>query len=325
MTLHVDRLEALLIATHLDPITSGEELVIICPLCQDGKPRLYISTEHGRWICFHCHERGHLGQLLTEVCGLEGTSARQMERRIKRPAVKPGLDVRPKATVEGRLAVHPPAGYLMLHEYMRPGNTHVGLARPYLEYLYGRGVTDKDISKHMIGFCVMGAYAGRIIIPVKVDGEVVTWQARAIGDEVEPKTLNCPGTRAGSALFNIDNIQPPWVVLVEGPFDALRLPDLAVATLGSRLSKNQRRHLKRKGFSHVIIMRDADDTGQRSAVEDAMELVSAGFSVYIAPLPLGVYDPGEASDEDLRWSLANAKPVEDILGFELLQEAQHGR
>jgi len=129
-------------------------------------------------------------------------------------------------------------------------------------------------------------------------------------------------SQAAAALFNHDHVEPPRCVLVEGVFDALRLPNLAIATLGAHLTAQQRRALKRLRYTQVILMRDGDTTGRNAALQEALELVAARFEeVMIATLPDGV-DPGSATEEQLDEALANAHAVDVGYGSRTVLEKE---
>jgi len=131
-------------------------------------------------------------------------------------------------------------------------------AQPYLKYARRRGLTDELIRKYNIGYCLTGRYAKRLIVPVYHFGKVVNFVARTIGI-LEPKVLTPPGNEQSQFCFNLDNI---WgakeVLVVEGVFDALVLPDKAVATFGKKISKAQVALLKTAGVETVTFCYDED-------------------------------------------------------------------
>jgi len=82
--------------------------------------------------------------------------------------------------------------------------------------------------------------AGRIIIPVYMNGQLVGWQARHIGEPESdnvPKYYTAPGTQRNQLLYNYDSARSfKFGVLVEGPTDVWRAGAQSVATLGSAVS-----------------------------------------------------------------------------------------
>jgi DNA primase len=96
-----------------------------------------------------------------------------------------------------------------------------------------------------------------------------------------------------------------------------------VATLGAHVTEAQRFLLKQKGFTRVMLLRDGDEAGRKSAIKDAQRLQSPTINVAIANLPDGT-DPASASLSDIRTALKEAKPVELNLGTESMTEVHHG-
>jgi len=144
-------------------------------------------------------------------------------------------------------------------------------------------------------------------VPVTVAGRLVSFVARAIDDSVVPKYRSPKGADNSRALFNLERLAGREdAVLVEGVFDALRIPDLAVATLGTHLSMAQRTLLIRAGIRRATICWDTDDTGLSRAYEAARAL-RGRIDVLQALLPEG-QDPGRMSVEALLEAIRAARP-----------------
>lgn len=288
--------------------TSTDQLVVVCPLCSDHKPRLYISKEHGAWTCFNCGERGSLFDLLTEVLDFEPGLARVYLKKLRSDHEGSFVVKKtPKPT-----PVKPPLYYAPLAQHWE---THV--AQPYRAYVERRGLTRELVRDHLVGYCVIGPYAQRVVFPVRYEGTVVSWIARSINPALQPKVLTAPESNLSVVLYDIEHVSPPEVVLVEGVFDCLRLHGRAVATLGARLSDGQIRELKRRGYKRVILLRDNDEAGREAEKDEAWRL-TPWFDVHVARLPEEVKDPGEATDEQLRAALDRTIKVQYDAGRETI-------
>jgi DNA primase len=301
-------------------VSGGRELASECPLCDSDKPKLYISTSSGAWLCYRCGEKGSLFDLLVKVCQIDRSMAMALSARYKRRTDVSGPPTLPEPVrVPTDMDVQPPPGYQTL-----AGGWEYTVAEPFKQYLAGRDVDYQAVLHFQLGMVLIGEYANRVIVPVKTEGVVRTWVARTIGDG-EPKVRNAPNSDASLCLFNIDRLDPPHVVLVEGVFDAMRISEFAAATLGAHLTVWQRRHLKRRGFTDVTLLRDNDEVGQHEQAKEAMELVAAGFRVYLAQLPEGIHDPGMSPDtpaatrQQLYDCIKAATPVTETVSESLLR------
>jgi 5S rRNA maturation endonuclease (ribonuclease M5) len=301
---------------HVYLAEGGTELVIACPLCFDEKQKLYISAATAAWICFRCNSRGGLHSLLLEVCELSPNEAYPMEM-----ALLEGKKQRP-ALIVSRPA---PASTIELPPGFMPDQGD-GLAACYLQHRCLDGDWAPELG---IGYCLVGYYHHRVIVPVVTQGALRTFVARTWLEDEPKKVLMPPGSQAERALFGYDNlVGGETVILCEGVFDTLRMWAAgyreAVATLGAHVTELQRNLVKRLAPRSVVLLRDADEAGRESAIKDAKALSEAMLNVSIANLPNGT-DPGSASPVQIRRALDEARPVELQLGIEALKEAHHGR
>jgi len=294
----MDTLEGIGLAPRLT--SSDKEILVTHDECGDSGGHLYISAEHGAWICFHCQASGSIYTLLEEVVGMRGYSAFLLARRI----------LETTNYVPVRRAPDQKDQEIELPEEFIPSN---GIDDMASRYLRNRGFRPALARKYDMGYCLRGRYAYRLVVPVYTEGKLRTFIARAIVSVLEKKVLIPSGSRASHALFNIDNVAPPLCIVVEGVFDALRLRQYAIASLGTTLSDYQIDLLRTKGFRGIVVMRDGDEAGRTAARKDADALVAMGFRVCVAQLPDGV-DPGSASERQLAEALDSMSPPMVQLG-----------
>jgi len=104
-----------------------------------------------------------------------------------------------------------------------------------------------------------GKYRSRIVAPLRKHGELIGWIARDYSGDGKPKYVNSKGMPR--ELWNGDVIddKPPFLLVVEGVFDALRYLPYAVACLGkpSRAQKNR----LLSADCPIIVALDADVSG----------------------------------------------------------------
>ena len=302
-------------------VEGGTERVVNCSLCFDERPRLYIEADTGLWMCFRCGEKGHLLSLLVRVVELTFATAYPLAESISAKPVDAPVVIeshRPPPPSSVRL----PPGFMA-----DPGDRYAG------DYFISRGLTRQLIREVGAGYCLVGPYAQRIIIPVVTQGALRTYVARTWRRDEKKKVLMPPNSQASRALFGYDLLvqeRRHWdeLIVVEGVYDALRLWDLGyretVATLGAHITDLQMALMKRLRPNGVVVMRDADEAGDAAAIKEGRALLSNMFNVSIAHLPVGS-DPSMASAQDIRTALEGAVPVTLDYGAESLKEVQsHG-
>jgi hypothetical protein len=118
-------------------------------------------------------------------------------------------------------------------------------SKPYVRYLREeRGFTPRQIDRVFlrwgVRYCTMGAYRGRIIFPVRYQGELVSWTGRTIypTQELRYKALSTDPERAAKEGYqpatgaishfllwydDLMHADADTIILTEGPFDALKI------------------------------------------------------------------------------------------------------
>lgn len=286
-------------------VSQGSELCMACPLCNDHKTRMFLNRRTFLWKCHNCDEGGGLYRFLEVVLDLDPIEVYRTVRELDYHFV-------PIKTVErDQPAVEMPDSVLL-----RDVNSPI--EQPFWHYLTGptRRLTPTEVVDYQMRACVIGRFAMRVIIPIHQAGKLVSFVARSIYDSCPcgeggckhkwVKVLYPQGPHKSGILFNIDRVRgQEEAVLVEGAFDAIRLSDRAVATLGATVSPEQRQMLKAYGFERVVLLYDSDEAGKKGTRRAARELAAAGFDVRISSLPEGV-DPASAPSRILDNCLANA-------------------
>lgn len=201
----------------------------------------------------------------------------------------------------------------------------------YRRYLFDRGYTWVEdtsalIKMYKLHSAANGAFNYRIIIPVYTRAGLVTWTARSIVPEREPRYLTLP-TDAESAkrlgcspakvnikdcLLNEDKLfdkkRNKLLIVCEGPFDAMRLdsaskdfPKLPVSVtclFGKDVSSAQVETLSEVAsrYDRKVLLLDPDAALGSLSVWN--KLKDLGFVT--ASLPGGYKDPAEMSIEAAR-------------------------
>jgi len=223
-----------------------------CPFCENSSRNPFcVNVDSGLYYCHHCPERGGPIQLISNILKVGYDKALDY-LTDHYSAFEEDTDDDFAEPVVTKITLP--------DEFYRLADSHDSLsAKPYLNYVRERGLDDATIARFGIGYCDSGFYSGRVIVPVTHLGQVVSFIARAIGTTAKGKILTPPGNEQSNYCFNLDNI---WgtkeVLVVEGVFDAMVLPELAVATFGKKISPMQVSLLKKSGVESVTFCYDED-------------------------------------------------------------------
>ena len=293
---------------------SGEYYRVNCPFCKDTRHRLWVNHMYGQPDA-NGRAMGFMATCYNEQC-LDDYSNRQRfqrvvfgfrnvnERRRSAFVVQQGEWVDP--TQLGK--VEPPGDVIPLRQLAMAMPDHAAC-----EYLCRqRRYSLHALDHYEIGYCTYSprypAATGRIIFPIRMNRELVGWQARYIGTadwRTTPKYYGLPGMRKRLMLYNYDNAKnKPFVVVVEGATDCHVVGDTSVALLGKKLSPYQSTYLLSTWESKPIIMvldPDAQEES-RGAVADLRE---NGAVVVEVVLP-GDHDCGDY-DRATLWNIIHAQ------------------
>ncbi len=170
----------------------------------------------------------------------------------------------------------------------------------HADYIYERGYDlEQLISTYDIKF---GWYTGnfkyRIIIPVYLQGRVVSYIGRDISNQATLKYKNLKEELSilpvKETVYNIDNIHEE-AIICEGVFDAWRFGYNAVAMFGLVYTQRQVRMLGDK-LKKAYICFDAEPQAREAAETLGEELSWQGVDVEI--LSIDTKDPGEMSQRE---------------------------
>lgn len=174
------------------------------------------------------------------------------------------------------------------------------------KYLVERGF-DVDYLKKKFGIQgggIAGKWSFRIILPIFYEGKLVSWTGRSILprsyiDENEiPRYKNLSVEESvvnpKDIFFNLDNSNKREVILVEGPFDVLKMGDDCICSLGTSVTNNQKLLLLNK-YRKIYIAFDNEVSAQKKAHKLGEELSSVGLDVEVVNIceDYNKNDPGE--------------------------------
>jgi len=261
-----------------------------CPFCGkgSGKNHMGYSLDKNYVACWKCGGHSLLSTLI-ELTSKESHECRKLLDTVERFHVKSETETR--------------RGRLLLPKRLEP------LSKAHLKYLFDRGFDAERIKLWDLQGLGIGAYVKtpdrkvrldwRIFIPIKLNGDIVSWTTRTISKTAQPRYISAPAEAEvinhKELLFGEDFCRYA-VCCCEGPFDAMAIGPGAVATCGTSYSSAQVNRLSNYLVRGICF--DNEPEAQRRA-RRLMESLNAypGETINIV---LKSKDPGEASEKEIR-------------------------
>lgn len=316
-------------------LSDGEVYKVCCPRCGDRRWRLRFGHRFGMWDPQTRSYHWERVFCFNESCFASYEARRQLVWQLFCHA--------PPKFYRLPSAQEPPA---VLSEVDWPGDMvslcDLAAAMPghqAIRYLQHRGFDLQELDeiwgvrvclRARTGFRLM---QDRITIPIFWEGRMVAWQGRYPGEcdwrELRiPKYWTSPGVPKFRLVYNWDRARRgSLIVVVEGPTDAWRVGEAAVALLGKTLSSPVcgvlAEYLRRDPQNRIVVMLDPDqDTksaicGQAHHQSVVLHRLARVAPDRVAPVWLSAgTDPGSLPRDEiwrrigeLDWSTLGRKEV----------------
>lgn len=184
-------------------------------------------------------------------------------------------------------------------------------AKYYLKYMVSRGFTLREVGRVCTSFnlhyAVGGRFKERIIIPVYLGGDLVTFTARSIYVNAEVPYLSLEADKSlvniKHCLYNYDSVQTTGgevLFIVEGPGDVWKL-DLfarkhkcrAVGLFNMTCEDEQEEWLDvlTARYKRFVVLTDRNEIVASNALLDKLSYLH--MDIKIGELPKGFKDPGQ--------------------------------
>lgn len=297
--------------------SAGVNWVMDCPFCGRAG-HLYCTVEDsedwdgkkiaaGVWICFGCNERSRdFAVLLAEFEGCAHGEARAMIARWKMGGIK----LRAPSTYK------PKADPLTNENWLPPEYEPVTKVWP--KYLTRRDISKETAAAFKLGICrshircdeckprggCSKDMSHRIILPVECPAGR-SFQARAIDKDMMPRYLS--GESSGQLLFGWHTIEDADEgVIVEGPFDALKVAQAGlptVALMGKDIRDTQLQMLRMRRRRYVVALDPISKDAY--AIDSACKLAEILDARVVVDLDT---DPGDANEGQIIRAVNRAIP-----------------
>src|SRR5512136_2061148 len=353
------------IGRHVELQRSGRTWKGCCPFHGERTPSFHVYPEDKHFKCYGCGEYGDVFKFLQKLEGKEfpevvRSLAAEVGVEIPEETVEDSVEAkrRRKERAEALAACDAAARYWQARLWSPHGE-------PGRAYLSSRGISEEESRRFRVGIAApewndlpprlapkeislgsieraglrvpsdRGGYdrfRGRLMFPIAaIDGQVIGFGARAMGDEKGAKYINTPETvlyKKSRVLYGLDQARESIrktrsAVLVEGYFDVIGLHQAgvrnAVAVCGTALTPEHVELLGRCDCREVTVLFDGDPAGLAAPAKAAEALLPAGLAGRVAVLPTagGKVDPDEYARahgrEGVEALLQAAVPLTDFL------------
>tara|TARA_R110000824_G_scaffold18905_5_gene74137 strand:+ start:2185 stop:3108 length:924 start_codon:yes stop_codon:yes gene_type:complete len=251
---------------------SREEYLFECPYCKHYKKKLSINLNLGVYKCWVCDSKGKSLQRLVRRFGRGDLLKKWHQLTNQIDMSDMGSLFAKEEIVEENQRLELPEEFV----FLGAPNPSRESSRA-LRYLDTRGITMESIRYYKLGFCDTGEYRNRIIIPsFDQEGYCNYFVGRTYtGDSYKYKNPRV----SKNVVFNellVDWDKP--VILVEGPFDALKARN-SICILGSTIN------IKSKLFSRLVekqppVYVGFDDDALQKSLRVIKNMLEYGLEVY---------------------------------------------
>ena len=280
--------------------TARNNAAYICPFCHHSKPKLEIQlhTNEKKENPWHCW-----------VCGEKGKTLISLFKKIKAPShriaelnslIKPG-----KKQEQGTHVISLPKEFIPLSNTPSLDKITQIEARHAFKFLKHRGITEADILKYNVGFCVEGNFAKRIIVPsFDENGTLNYFVTRTYLLDDPQKYKNPPVDKNIIGWEYYINWNTP-IILVDGIFDALTIKRNVIPLFGKTISESLMKKIVGSQVQKIYIALDND--ALKEAIKHCEKLLSFGKEVYL--VELGGKDANEIGFERFLENIEATPPL----------------
>ena len=302
---------------------AGRTFKGLCPFHTEKTPSFVVFPDTGHWHCFGCGEGGDAFSFLMKIENL--TFPEALRRLADRIGVVISHTREPEKNREAhrRLYAANEAAAVYYHGLLLA-------SAPTREYVAKRGIAPETVQSFLLGLAPQGSnplhnhlksqgftseellaagllyqpedgpprdrYHYRLMFPIRdTDGRIVSFGARALAADAQPKYLNGPQTEIfdkGTVLFGLHTgaqaiRKERRAVIVEGYVDVV-VPHQAgfenvVATLGTSITERHLRQLARLA-PEICLALDPDAAGETAVLRSA-EVGRAALTDTAVPVP----------------------------------------
>lgn len=318
-----------MIEQRLEPVgRSGNDIIYLCPQCDDTSGHLYINYDKGYYHCFKCNLSGkRLESLLKKLhIDIDYDYTKLYNEQDKELDSIIAIKEDKKKSMRVEKVVDYSTNLDVLTEYYYQHTKP--LTRASFEYLLSRRIFPYNIEKlgmregvnrygdiiNINGKDYIGRdYSGRIMVPsLRRDGRISFYVGRDYIGDKPAKYMNPPKElgAASEDVWSLDTIETNSVVICEGVMTSIAVDQalgkhISCATYGKSIAQSssndnirvtsQGEKLLARKFDQYIVFYDKD--AKKEAHSTAKYLYDRGAIVRVVSIPDDMYGPkADAAD-----------------------------
>jgi DNA primase len=276
--------------------TSRGNVAYNCPFCHKHNKLEINFTENtdgeNKWACWSCSNRGKFIHTLFKKLSIAPDKYQELRKLTK-------------STFHADLGTPQYKSIELPKEFTTFMDNKDPYAHKVFKYLKQRNISSQDILKYNIGYCKVGAYANRVVLPsYDIDGKLNYFTARSLDQYNHIKYMNPDISRDIIPFGMFINWDLP-IIICEGPFDALAIKRNAIPLMGKNMQSELMKKLVESKVHKIYIALDADAI-QRS-ISFCEKLLDMGKEVYL--VELDGKDPSELGFEHFTKLIQTVTPL----------------
>lgn len=334
---------------------SDKEIRYCCPFCGETDYKFYVKiaddSSDGQYQCKKCGASGNpitfmrefynLGNnkeaydvlvsngIELDTSGLSRIRNTELTEKEKMLLLINGYEETKEQGIKKLTPPPLPTGLKFLSK-----ERHKKEAQPFIQYLHNRGISDKQIDEHSIGYIISGWFESSggkyvnlrnsiVFFTFDNSGNYIYWNTRSIEPNVKIKSINAPAKdneySRKEVLFNLNRAKNlPFIVLNEGVFDALTFQDYGIASFGKQVTETQVKLILKNITKETVIFLYLDSDAIEVTKTLASRLYKEHKRTYIVP-----HGENDANDLGIEKAFKTLKEnallatPENITSFEL--------
>lgn len=267
-----------------------------CPYCFDSNNHCGLAVDKPYFNCFVCSSKGNLAKYIRQITNYSWRKCYEIQNSIFPEELEDEENVTKGTKDESKF-------YDLYNQFSEK------FSKAHKQYLISRNFDIDELKrKYSILSCseFPSRYSFRVIAPIIYQNKVVHFIGRDITDKSEQRYLYCPDRLAliprRNLLYNIDNVSNK-IIIVEGVTDVWRIGTGSVATFTTTWTKEQVLEICKLNLKAAFVLFDSEEAAQKKAQKlcDALSLVCRIPHVERIELPDDINDPGDMSEQDIRY------------------------
>lgn len=268
---------------------------ICCPFChhvtsKQPDTKFHLGISPATKNKYHCYRCSSSGDIIDFVSKIDKKPKKEVVHWLIRQSKLHPTEKNIKKEVEDDSI-----NYISLPSLYIPIESNE-LPKMVKKYIKKRRLTIDQCKQYDIGYCTLGNYCHRLIVPIRFNNRVATFIARDMTGIAEKPKMYPYDSPVSQILFNWDIAKTKdFIVICEGVFDAIRVGERAVALLGSSMSDEQLDLISSRPFKKIYICLDYD------ALKKSKKILSrlfTFFDAYITHLPQDK-DPADHTRQEI--------------------------